>query len=100
MGAVMKEVGVLEAKTNLSALLAEVETTGESVAITRHGKRIARLTPEGRLFGGHEAGKKRMSKDELQAFIRETFARQDAEALQNPKLLEPYDLRADRDSIE
>jgi prevent-host-death family protein len=95
----VKEVGVLEAKTNLSALLAEVESTGEAIAITRHGRRVARLTPESRLFGG-ETSRRRLSKEELQAFIRETFARQDAEARANPKLLEPYDLRADRDSIE
>lgn len=39
----MREVGVLEAKTNLSALLDAVERTGESVMITRHGKPVARL---------------------------------------------------------
>ena len=40
----MREVGVLEAKTNLSALLDEIEKGGEPVVITRHGKPIARLT--------------------------------------------------------
>lgn len=38
----MKEVGVLEAKTHLSALIAEVGA-GEEVVITRHGKPVARL---------------------------------------------------------
>jgi len=95
----MKEVGVLEAKTNLSALLAEIESTGEAVAITRHGKRIARLAPETPLFGP-EPRREKMSKEEWRAFVRDMFARQDAEAQANPKLLEPYDLRADRDSIE
>lgn len=42
----MRSVGVLEAKTNLSALLDDVETTGEVIVITRHGKAIARLSPE------------------------------------------------------
>lgn len=42
----MRSVGVLEAKTNLSALLEEVETSGEAIVITRHGKAVARLTPE------------------------------------------------------
>lgn len=42
----MRSVGVLEAKTNLSALLDEVETTGEAIVITRHGKAVARLSPE------------------------------------------------------
>lgn len=41
----MREVGVLEAKTHLSSLLDEVER-GEEVAITRHGRRIARLVAE------------------------------------------------------
>jgi len=40
----MREVGVLEAKTNLSALLDEVQQTGEPVLITRHGKPVAQLS--------------------------------------------------------
>jgi prevent-host-death family protein len=39
----MREVGVLEAKTNLSALLDAVEAGGEEIMITRHGKPVARL---------------------------------------------------------
>ena len=42
----MRTVGVLEAKTNLSALLDDVEATGEVIVITRHGKAVARLMPE------------------------------------------------------
>jgi len=38
----MKTVGTLEAKTNLSRLLDEVEH-GEEFVITRHGKPIAKL---------------------------------------------------------
>ncbi len=38
----MREVGVLEAKTKLSALLDEVEGGGE-VVITRHGRPVARM---------------------------------------------------------
>lgn len=41
----MKSVNVHEAKTKLSALLAEVEETGEKVCICRHGKPIADLVP-------------------------------------------------------
>ena len=44
----MKHVGMFEAKTNLSALVEEVEKGG-SVVITRHGKPVAKLvraTPE------------------------------------------------------
>ncbi|KAF0174653.1 MAG: hypothetical protein FD124_1067 [Alphaproteobacteria bacterium] len=40
----MREVGVLEAKTHLSALLDEVEAGGE-IVITRHGRPVARLSP-------------------------------------------------------
>lgn len=42
----MRTVGVLEAKTNLSALIDEVETSGQAIVITRHGKAVARLAPE------------------------------------------------------
>jgi prevent-host-death family protein len=38
----MKHVGVFEAKTNLSALIEEVEKGG-AVVITRHGKPVAKL---------------------------------------------------------
>jgi prevent-host-death family protein len=40
----MKHVGMFEAKTNLSALVEEVEKGG-AVTITRHGKPVARLVP-------------------------------------------------------
>ncbi len=41
----MKEVAVYEAKTRLSELLAEVESSGEPVTITRRGQAVARLVP-------------------------------------------------------
>lgn len=41
----MREVGVLEAKTHLSALVADVERGGETIIITRHGKPVAELKP-------------------------------------------------------
>jgi prevent-host-death family protein len=40
----MKHVGMFEAKTNLSALVEEVEKGG-TVVITRHGKPVAKLMP-------------------------------------------------------
>ncbi len=40
----MREVGVLAAKTHLSALIEQVEN-GEEVVITRHGRPVARLVP-------------------------------------------------------
>lgn len=41
----MREIQASEAKTHLPRLLDEVER-GETVIITRHGRRIARLVPE------------------------------------------------------
>jgi prevent-host-death family protein len=41
----MKSVPITEAKAKLSAILGDVER-GETVCITRHGKTIARITPE------------------------------------------------------
>jgi len=40
----MRTVGAYEAKTHLSKLLEAVEG-GETIAITRHGKEVARLVP-------------------------------------------------------
>ncbi len=41
----MREIQASEAKTHLPRLLDEVER-GETLVITRHGQRIARLVPE------------------------------------------------------
>jgi len=41
----MREVGVLEAKTHLSALLDAIEKGGEVVLITRNGRPVAKLLP-------------------------------------------------------
>ncbi|HYD44641.1 MAG TPA: type II toxin-antitoxin system Phd/YefM family antitoxin [Phenylobacterium sp.] len=40
----MREIGILDAKTNFSALVSEIEAGGEPVTITRHGKPVARLS--------------------------------------------------------
>ena len=34
----MREIGVLEAKTSFTSLIAEVERTGEEVLVTRRGR--------------------------------------------------------------
>ena len=90
----MREVGVLEARTNLSVLLGEVEATGRPIAITRHGKRIARLEPE--------RSSRALSKDgrPWSEIVEDTLRWADEIAARNPRLAEPQDLRADRDSIE
>ena len=40
----MREVGTLEARNSLSALIEQVEK-GEEITITRHGRPVARLVP-------------------------------------------------------
>lgn len=61
----MIEVGVHEAKTNLSRLLRRV-ATGEEVLITRGGQPVARLVPartrKRRVLGG-DAGRLRIADD-------------------------------------
>lgn len=41
----VKNITVVEAKSRFSALLAEVEA-GEEIAVTRHGKVVARMVPD------------------------------------------------------
>jgi len=41
----MKNVTFVEAKSHFSALLAEVEA-GQEIAVTRHGRVVARLVPD------------------------------------------------------
>lgn len=41
----MKSMTVVEAKSHFSALLAEVEA-GQEIAVTRHGKIVARVVPD------------------------------------------------------
>ena len=41
----MRAIQVFEAKAKFSAILAEVEA-GETIAITRHGRIVARLVPD------------------------------------------------------
>ena len=43
----MESIGLFEAKTHLSELIARAER-GEEVVITRHNKPVARLVPMGR----------------------------------------------------
>lgn len=59
-------VGAYEAKAKLSELLDKVEH-GEQVVITRHGKPIARLVPE----GGHDIAKAMAAVEGLLAIGKE-----------------------------
>jgi len=62
-------VGAYEAKVKLSELLDKVER-GEQVVITRHGKPIARLVPE----GAHDVAKAMAAVEGLLAIGRELAA--------------------------
>lgn len=59
----MKEVGIREARQNLSALIAEVRK-GREITITDRGKPVARLVPpspvEVKLFAGRSAFRRKM----------------------------------------
>lgn len=66
----MREVGILEAKTGLSGLVADVERTGEAVVLTRHGRAAAKIVPIDR---SPKAGSRDRAK-----VVREILARRDA----------------------
>ena len=91
----MRQVGIVEAKANFSALLSEVESKGESVVITRHGRPVATLTP-----GLPTPARRRWSEEEWTRIVAEHRRAQDEWAKRHPQLLEPFDLRAERDAIE
>lgn len=53
----MKEIPLAEAKNRLSALVQEVEDTGEDVVITKHGRAAVRITrPRRPARGAEERG--------------------------------------------
>ena len=41
----MKEAGLCQAKTQLSALVAEVAASGDGIALTKHGEVVAEIHP-------------------------------------------------------
>ena len=62
----MESIGLFEAKTHLSELIARAER-GEEVVITRHNKPVAKLVPIGRPLGD-SAQRRLAALDALQAF--------------------------------
>lgn len=66
----MKHVGVFEAKTNLSALVEEVEKGGQ-VVITRHGKPVARLVRAQPELTEEEKAERRKAIEGLRKISRE-----------------------------
>lgn len=57
----MRTIPIVEAKSHFSALLSEVEA-GEEIAITKHGRIVARIVPD----------KPRMAADVFRAFWNES----------------------------
>jgi prevent-host-death family protein len=84
----MREVGVLEAKTGFSGLVAEIERTGEEVIVTRHGRPVVRISA---------VSEQRLSRAERAALVRQILA----ERREQPDA-EPFDIRQalDRDRGE
>lgn len=70
----MREVGILEAKTGLSGLVAEVERTGEEIVLTRHGRAAARLVPM-----KPTSRKVALDPDEWQRRVKQILADRDAQ---------------------
>ena len=62
----MESIGLFEAKTHLSELIARAER-GEEVIITRHNKPVAKLVPIGR-EAARGAERRQAALDALQAF--------------------------------
>lgn len=62
----MESIGLFEAKTHLSELIARAER-GEEVIITRHNKPVAKLVPIGRAVAD-TSQRRQAALDALQAF--------------------------------
>ena len=75
----MREVGVLEAKTHFSALVAQAER-GEDIVITRNGRAVARLSaltgspPVRRLSGAELLARSLALREEVALAAPETEA--------------------------
>jgi prevent-host-death family protein len=66
----MKHVGMFEAKTNLSALVEEVEKGG-AVVITRHGKPVAKLVRAEPELTEEQIAERRKAIEDLRRIARE-----------------------------
>ena len=65
----MRTFGVLEARTRFSALVSEVEQTGEEVTVTRNGRPVVKVVPAKATRHGQ------MSGEELQRLFADLRAR-------------------------
>lgn len=89
----MRHVGVLEAKTDFSAIVAEVERTGQEVVVTRYGKAAVRIVPA--------RASSAMTRTSRRALIEDIIKTRDEISARHPAA-EPFDLRdaLDRDRDE
>ncbi len=76
----MRTLGVLEARTDFSAIVTEVENTGQAVTITKHGRPVVRIVPA--------MAQARLTRAQRRTLIEETLAMRDAQ----PET-EPFDIR-------
>lgn len=76
----MRTIPIVEAKSHFSALLSEVEA-GEEIAITKHGRIVARIVPD----------KPRMAADVFRPFWQESDIDLEAPADSLPELVPPLE---------
>ncbi|MHB1292153.1 MAG: type II toxin-antitoxin system Phd/YefM family antitoxin [Sulfuricella sp.] len=76
----MRTIPIVEAKSHFSALLSEVEA-GEEIAITKHGRIVARIVPD----------KPRMAADVFRPFWQESDIDLEAPADSLPEPVQPLE---------
>jgi prevent-host-death family protein len=76
----MRTIPIVEAKSHFSALLSEVEA-GEEIAITKHGRIVARIVPD----------KPRMAADVFRSFWQESDIDLEAPADAPPESVPPLE---------
>lgn len=76
----MRTLSIVEAKSHFSALLSEVES-GEEIAITKHGRIVARIVPD----------KPRMAADVFRPFWNESDIDLEAPADALPEPVSPLE---------
>lgn len=76
----MRTIPIVEAKSHFSALLSDVEA-GEEIAITKHGRIVARIVPD----------KPRMAADVFRPFWQESDIDLEAPAGSLPEVVPPLE---------
>lgn len=89
----MITVGAFEAKTKFSELLDRVER-GEEIVVTRHGKTVARIVPDGPLDAEAERKAREARAEEIKAEFARTreMLRREGVSLTRDEIVELRDL--------